>query len=348
MVVVNSLEREGFRGSGGALADIVGREALWSCTTCRACEEVCPAAIKHLDKLMAMRRNLALMTGEFPGPEVVYAMDQTEVNGNPLGLGFAERGAWAEGLGVTIMADDPQVDILYFVGCYASFDRRNAQVARAFVKLCARAGVKVGILGPEERCCGEPMRQLGNEYLYQKLAQENMAMIKRYGVKKIVTTCPHCYTTLAKNYFAPMAGPRVEHHSRFLARLLEKGRLGFAGAGFACTYHDPCYLGRYEGIYQEPRALLQEAGAELVEMKACRADSFCCGAGGGRILQEERAATSVGTLRTRMASETGAGVMAVNCPFCLNMLEDSVKREGLDATIKVRDMAEILSERLAP
>ena len=200
MKVINQIGEIAFNSPEANLIETIGKDALWSCTTCRACQDICPAGIEHVNKIVEMRRNLVLMEGEFPGDEVMTAMEQTEVNGNPLGIGYASRGDWAEKLELKTLAEDPEVDILYFVGCYASFDKRNIAVATSFIKLCRAAGIKVGILGKEEKCCGEPMRKMGNEYLYQTLAAENIEVIKGYEVKKIVTTCPHCYNTLAKDY----------------------------------------------------------------------------------------------------------------------------------------------------
>ena len=184
MQVVNRIGEVAALSPDADLIDTVDREAIWSCTTCRACQDICPASIEHVGKIIEMRRNLVLMEGEFPGDEVMTAMEQIEVNGNPLGMGYASRGDWAEGLGVASLADSPDIDILYFVGCYASFDKRNIAVARSFIRLCQAAGVRVGILGKEEKCCGEPARKMGNEYLYQTLAGENIELLKGYGVKQ--------------------------------------------------------------------------------------------------------------------------------------------------------------------
>ncbi|MBK5277218.1 MAG: 4Fe-4S dicluster domain-containing protein [Desulfuromonadales bacterium] len=332
--------------SGANLIETVGKEALWACTTCRACQEICPAAIEHVNKIVDMRRHMVLMEGEFPGDEVMVAMDNTEVNGNPLGLAFATRGDWAEGLPVTRMADNADVDILYFVGCYASFDKRNIKVATSFIQLCAAAGIRVGILGKEEKCCGEPMRKMGNEYLYQTLAHENIEIIMGYGVKKVVTACPHCFNTLSKDYRDLGFEIETEHYTTYLHRLLQDGRLKIRSEGFDCTYHDSCYIGRYNDIYREPRALLAAAGGSIREMDKNRSESFCCGAGGGRIMAEEKLGTRISESRARMASDTGSDLLVSNCPFCLTMFEDGVKGADLEGKLAPRDVAEILVERL--
>jgi Fe-S oxidoreductase len=284
MKLVNQIGEVAFGNREANLIDTIGREALWACTTCRACQDICPASIEHVDKIIEMRRNLVLMEGEFPGEEVMAAMEQTEVNGNPLGLGYASRGDWAESLGIKPLAEDPEVDLLYFVGCYASFDKRNIAVAKSFVKLCQAAGVKIGILGKEEKCCGEPMRKMGNEYLYQTLAMETMEIIKGYGVKKIVTTCPHCFNTLAKDYRDFDFDIEVVPHALFLEQLVASGTLSLKTESFACTYHDSCYLGRHNAMYDAPRNLIRAAGGQITEMAKNRDQAFCCSARGGRIM----------------------------------------------------------------
>ncbi len=343
------IDQVGEIARGGApdnLVETLGKDAIWSCTTCRACQEICPAAVEHVNKVVDVRRNLVLMEGEFPGEEVTAAMGNVEVNGNPLGLTFASRGDWAKDLPVSLMSDCAEVDILYFVGCYASFDKRNIKVATAFVKLCAAAGIKVGILGKEEKCCGEPMRKMGNEYLYQTLAAENIAIIKGYGVKKVVTACPHCFNTLAKDYRDLGFDVETEHYTTFLNRLLKDGSLKVTPGAFECTYHDSCYLGRYNDTYGAPRELLQAAGGTIREMERSQAESFCCGAGGGRIMAEEKLGSRISVKRSKMASATGAGTLVSNCPFCLTMFEDGIKGAELEGLLVPRDIAEILAEKV--
>lgn len=348
MKVINDLGTTAFSSQTDAgLIETIGKDALWSCTTCRACQDICPAGIEHVSKIVEMRRNLVLMEGEFPGEEVMTAMEQTEVNGNPLGMGFASRGDWAEKLGVKRLADDPEVDILYFVGCYASFDKRNISVAESFIKLCRAAGVKAGILGKEERCCGEPMRKMGNEYLYQSLAAGNVETFKTYGVKKIVTTCPHCYNTLEKDYRDLGLEAEVVSYVVFLEQLIASGRLHLKTAeAFSCTYHDSCYLGRYNDIYRAPRLLIEGVGGAITEMARNRDQAFCCSGGGGRILAEEKLGSRINGERVRMAVATQAGVLISNCPFCLTMFEDGVKGEMAENFLRPRDLAEVLAEQI--
>ena len=347
MKVINQIGELAFSGSDADLIATIGRDVLWSCTTCRACQEICPAAIEHVGKIIDMRRSLVLMEGEFPGEEVMAAMEQTEVNGNPLGIGYASRGDWAEGLDVAVLPESSDADILYFVGCYASFDKRNISVARSFIKLCQAAGVKVGILGKTEKCCGEPMRKMGNEYLYQTLAMENIELIKGSGIKKVVTTCPHCFNTLEKDYRDFGLDVEVESYTVYLSELIASGKLKIDSEPISCTYHDSCYLGRHNDIYAPPRNLIKSAGGNLVEMQLNMAESFCCSAGGGRILADEKIGERINIRRVMMAADTGAQVLVSNCPFCLTMFEDGAKGAGLEDSLQPRDIAEVLAERIA-
>ncbi|WP_319588089.1 heterodisulfide reductase-related iron-sulfur binding cluster [uncultured Desulfobulbus sp.] len=346
MQLVNQIGEIAFTNPQVNLIDTIGREAIWACTTCRACQDICPASIEHVGKIIEMRRNLVLMEGEFPGDEVMAAMEQTEVNGNPLGMGYASRGDWAVDLGIKTLAEDSEADLLYFVGCYASFDKRNIAVAKSFVKLCQAAGVKIGILGKEEKCCGEPMRKMGNEYLYQTLAMETVEIIKGYGVKKIVTTCPHCFNTLTKDYRDFDFDIEVLSHAVFLEQLIASGRLPIKAENFACTYHDSCYLGRHNDIYDAPRNLIRAAGGQITEMAKHRDQAFCCSAGGGRIMAEEKLGERINIKRIQMAVATGANQLLSNCPFCLTMFEDGVKGANVEEQVRPRDIAEVLAERL--
>jgi Fe-S oxidoreductase/nitrate reductase gamma subunit len=348
MRVVQQVGEVAFDSPDANLVDTVTRDVLWSCTTCFACQEICPANIEQVNKILEMRRNLALMGGEFPGEEVRTALANYEVNGNPFGLAFARRGEWAEGLDVAILGAGEKADILYFVGCYASFDRRNQQVARAFVKICSAAGIRVGILGKEETCCGEPSRKLGNEYQYQTLATANIEAMRRYRVTSVVTTCPHCFNTLVRDYRDLGFEAEVEHYTSFLERLLREGKIAVEESLVDCSYHDSCYIGRYRDIFAAPRTVLTRSGARIHEMTKSGLESFCCGAGGGRILAEEKLGSRICESRVAMAVATGAPVLVSNCPFCLTMFEDGIKTGGYEGRIQAQDLAEIVVQRLAP
>ncbi|MBE3117204.1 MAG: 4Fe-4S dicluster domain-containing protein, partial [Candidatus Atribacteria bacterium] len=347
MKVVQQIGEVAFNRPQANLIETVTADVLWACTTCFACQEICPADIEHVNKILEMRRHLVLMQGEFPGGEVMTAVNNTEVNGNPFGLAYASRGDWADGLDVQRMADGSAVDILYFAGCYASFDKRNQEVARNFIKICNTVGIKVGILGKEEKCCGEPVRKLGNEYLYQLMATENIKKIKTYGVTRIVTTCPHCFNTLGRDYRDLGLDVEVEHYTTFLDRLISQGALHLKPQSFDCTYHDSCYLGRYKDIVREPRNVLRAAGGNINEMDKTGQNSFCCGGGGGRVLAEEKLGRRINVERVKMAQATGAPLLVSNCPFCLTMFEDGIKTGGIEGKLQVRDLTEIIVERIS-
>lgn len=346
MKVVKQVGELAFAEPDAALCERLTTDALWACTTCRACQDICPASIEHVNKIIAMRRNLTLMQGSLPGDEVRAALDDLEVNGNPFGLAYASRGDWAADLGVPTLAEADEVDALYFVGCYASFDERNKEVARSFVAICRAADIKIAVLGKDERCCGEPARKLGNEYLYQMLAQDNVKRILAAGVKRIVTTCPHCYNTLTRDYRDFGLTASVEHHAVLIAQLLEGGRLTAEAEELNATFHDSCYLARYMDIVKEPRAALALTGTRVIEMEKAGRDGFCCGGGGGRILAEEVLGRRINAERVRMARATGAPLVVSTCPFCLTMLEDGIKTTGDDSLLRARDLAEIVAERI--
>jgi Fe-S oxidoreductase len=346
MRVVQQIGEIAAAGPDAGLVDPIGTDAIWACTTCRACQDICPANNEHVNKIIQLRRNLTLMEGAFPGDEVKTAINNIEVNGNPFGLAFAARGEWAAELPVTLLESGEEADILYFVGCYASFDRRNREVATNFINICTAAGVKVGILGKEEKCCGEPARKLGNEYLYQMQAVENIELIKGYNVKRIVTTCPHCFNTLSRDYRDLGLDLPVEHYTTFLAGLLAAGRLHLKPEPFVATYHDSCYLGRYMDIIEQPRSIIAAAGGRIQEMDKSGYDSFCCSAGGGRMLAEEKIGTKISEKRVAMACDTGAPLLVSNCPFCLTMFEDGIKTGGAEGALVVKDLAEIVAARL--
>ncbi len=343
MRIVQQVGAAAFAASPADLIETVTPEALWACTACRACQDICPAEIEHVNKILEMRRALVLMRGEFPGPEVVAAVRQLETSGNPFGLPPATRRDWAAGLELHPPAE---ADLLYFVGCYASFDKRNQAVARAFVRLCRAAGLKVAILGSAETCCGEPLRKLGNEDLYQRKAAENIAQIRASGARQVVTACPHCFYTLSRDYRDLGFDLPVEHAAAFLARLAEEGRLPLRPQTFEVTYHDSCTLARYCDLLEPPRTLLRRAGGQIREMTQTGYDGFCCGAGGGRVLAEEKLGSRINVTRVQMAQATGAPLLVSNCPFCLTMFEDGIKTVCQAGQMQARDLLEILEERL--
>lgn len=331
--------------------DGVTQDDLWSCTTCRHCVETCPVMVEHVDKIVDMRRHLVLTEGSMP-QELVTVNKNLENNFNPWGVGWSARNDWMKrrGVDVRVLSDEeaPQFDVLLWVGCAGAYDDRYQRVVASFVRILEAAGVSFGVLGTQEKCCGDPARSSGNEYLYQTLVAENVAAMDALGVKKIVATCPHCLKTLAKEY--PQFGGHYEvvHHSQFLQQLLAQGRLKTPKPFEAqVTFHDSCYLSRYAGLTTQPREVLGAVeGVSLVEMGRCREENFCCGAGGGRMWMEEHG-TRINNVRTEEALATGAGVIGSACPFCLTMLSDGVKAQKREEDVLVLDIAEILERAMA-
>jgi len=324
---------------------VIEEETIWSCTTCRSCEEQCPMFVEHVPKIVDIRRNLVMMESSFPG-EAQIAFRGMENNGNPWNINWKSRLEWAKDLDVPVWAECPDAEYLYWPGCSGAFDNRNKKVAVALVGLFKKAGVSFAILGNEEKCCGDSARRLGNEYLYQTLANENVETLNSSGVKKIITSCPHCFNTLKHEY--PQLGGSYEviHHTVFLNKLLKEGKLEpQKNVAATCTYHDSCYLGRYNDIYDEPRKVLESIpGIRLKEMGRNRSKGFCCGAGGGRMWLDEPMDQRVNFRRTEQALETGADSILTACPFCLTMLDDGIKAKDMAEQVKTKDIAEVLWE----
>ena len=329
------------------VGDTIHDNVLWACTTCRWCVDACPVFIEHVPKIVDMRRWLVLTESRFPN-ELQPAFRNLETNGNPWQMSWETRADWARDLGVRQMSDVREAEYLYWVGCYGSFDERNKKVARALVRVLQTANVDFAILGNEEKCTGEPARRLGHEYLYQTLAQGNIETLKQYKFQTIVTACPHCFNTIRNEYPQFDGHFRVIHHTQLLDDLLRQERLRpVQRESERITYHDACNLGRYNDIYEEPRRVL--AGVtrgDLVEMTLNRSKGFCCGGGGGRAWVEEHEGRRVNQLRVEQAMEVKPDILASACPFCLTMFEDGVKAKEVGDTIKTRDIAELLAERL--
>ncbi len=322
----------------------VPEEMIWDCVTCGACVEVCPVSIEHVDHIVDLRRHLVMVESSFPA-EAEPMLRDVERSANPWGKPQTERAAWAEGLGVRVLEPgDPAPEVLYWVGCAASFDERARATAESTAKLLQAAGVDFAILGPREACTGDPARRMGNEYVFQAYAEQNVATLDEAGVTKIVASCPHCFNTLANEY--PDFGGRYEvvHHTELLADLVREGRLApTAGAG-SITYHDSCYLARHNDVRGAPRELVAAVGTP-VEMGRTGKQTFCCGAGGAHMWMEERG-TGINEERVREAAETGADTLAVACPFCTVMLDDGVRASGEE--LRVVDVATLLAEAIEP
>ena len=325
------------------VGEVIDLHELWACTNCLYCTENCSASIEHVPKIIGMRQYKVLTEADF-APELQLTFRNMENNSNPWGIGSHLRADWAKDLGIKTLAEDPTVEYLFYVGCAGSFDDRGKKVSSAFAKILKAAGVSFGILGTEEGCCGDSAMRGGNEYLYQTLAQANIEVMKRYNVKKIITTCPHGYNALKKDY--PNFGGEFEvyHHMEVIADLIAKGKIVFKKPVEGLfTYHDSCFLGRYNGIYDQPRRILRAVpGLKLTEMERNLAKSFCCGAGGARMWMEEDIGERINNMRTDQAIAAGAGTIAVACPFCLTMLSDGIKDRKKEETMAALDIAEIV------
>jgi Fe-S oxidoreductase/nitrate reductase gamma subunit len=328
-------------------ANVILEDELWACTTCGACHEACPVFIEVIDKVVDLRRYLVLMESKF-SPEVKLFFKNMETNYNPWTIGFATRADWAKDLNLKIISENKDVEYLLWVGCSGSFDERNKKVSRSLVRLLQEAGVNFGILGTEEMCCGETARRLGNEYLAQILMQQNVELFNKYGIKKIVTICPHCFNTFKNEYHQFGGNYKVFHHTGFLWNLLQEGKLKWkTGIEMTAVYHDSCYLGRHNNVYDAPRRLLRSIqDTRLVEMKKNRGKSFCCGAGGGRMWMEETLGKRINHLRVEQLASANASVVVTACPYCLTMLGDGIKEKEMENLMTVFDLAEILEKAL--
>jgi Fe-S oxidoreductase/nitrate reductase gamma subunit len=325
--------------------NVITEDELWACTTCAACQEACPVFIQVIDKAVDLRRHLVLMESKF-SPEVKLFFKNMETNYNPWTIGFSTRGDWAKGLEVKSLSQKSDAEYLLFVGCAGSFDERNKKVARSLVNLLNKARVSFGILGAEEICCGETARRIGNEYLAQILMQQNIELFKNYGVRKIITICPHCFNTFKNEYHQFDGQYQVLHHTQLLLELIRSGRLRpKTSEEMRLTYHDSCYLGRHNQIFDTPREVAHSLGrVKLVEMERNREKSFCCGAGGGRMWMEETIGTRISHMRVDQAASTGAPLVATACPYCLTMFEDGFKEKGMENLMSAFDLAELLEK----
>lgn len=358
---------EGFKEAGAEREPLIGddpdrqvsKDQLWSCTTCRACMYECPVTNEHIQKFVDMRRYLTLMEGDLPS-EGQVALQNMEKNSNPWGVGFDKRAEWAEGLEVPVYAQGAPEDTEYcfYVGCAGAFDDRNKKIARGMARILKAAGVKFAILGTEEQCCGDSARRLGNEYLYQIMASQNMYTMYNYGVKKIVTCCPHGFNTIKNEYpqfvevtRTSMEDPEfkweveVRHSTELIWELIQSGRLKIPRKlDMSVTLHDSCYLGRHNDVYDAPRNIIRALGVTVKEMERSYGRSFCCGAGGGRMwLEEHLGHEKIFIDRSREAVNLGVKEVAVACPFCLTMFEDGIKQLEKEESVKTYDIVELVA-----
>jgi len=336
--------------NGEAQSAIIGAvpatspDALWQCTTCGACMEACPVFIEQMPKIVDMRRFLVMEEADFPDT-MQEAITSLESRQHPFRGTQSSRVDWADGLNIKNIAEARDAEVLFWIGCGGALIERNQKVVRATAQLLEKAGVKFAILGREEKCTGDPARRIGNEFLFEMMAKDNVETLNGYGVKKIVTSCPHCFNTFRNEY--PQFGGSYEvfHHSEFLAKLVDEGKLSATmPTDKTVTFHDPCYLGRHNGVTEAPRQLVQLSSKQTVEMKMNREQGFCCGGGGGMSFVDEPKDKRVNQERARQALETGADVVAVGCPFCMTMLEDGINAKRGERDVKVMDVAELLWE----
>ncbi|GAC1336882.1 MAG: heterodisulfide reductase-related iron-sulfur binding cluster [Candidatus Dormibacteria bacterium] len=328
---------------------VINEETLWACTTCGACVDQCPVLIDHVPKIINMRRALVLEESRMPR-QAETALRGIENQSNPYAISNGTRGDWAKGLGVQFVKDKPDAEYLYWVGCAASFDDRAKTIASALVSILQAGGVDFAILGSEEKCNGDPARRLGNEYLFQERAKENVETLKGYGVRKIVASCPHCFNTFANEYGDFGGDYEVIHHTQMIDRLLKDGRISMDETKQqqeTITYHDSCYLGRWNDIFAPPRDILEKVpGLKVVEMKRSRSEGMCCGAGGGRMWMEE-AQPRVNHRRVEEAADTvGTGKVATACPFCLTMFDEGIASQQLQERVQVDDVAVYVARSL--
>ena len=325
----------------------ITEDEIWACVGCRACQDVCPVSIKHTQAIIGLRQGLVLVDDR-PPETIGRALKTLLTRGDPYAGAAFLRTDWMEGLGVKPMDEDSQVDVLLWAGCTAAMEERGMKVLVSMARLLQRAGVRFGVLGDEETCCGNPARVIGHEVLFEMQARRNIETLRQYEVKKVVTCCPHCFDTMKNDYPRFGADFQVVHHTELLAGLLREGRLKPGKeAARKLTYHDPCCLGRFNDIYEVPRQILKSVpGVDLVEMSYSKEKAFCCGAGGGRMWMEEPPGQSLNEMRSAEAARTGAGAVVTACPFCLQMFVEGMGRKKGQGSVDTIDLAELVEESL--
>ena len=333
------------------IGSAIKEEDLWSCTTCMACVEQCPVMIDHVEKIVDMRQSLVLNQGKAP-KESIEMFRNLENYFSPWTNPPAERGNWAKDLGINILSEsgNDDFDVLYWVGCVSSFDPRNQQIAKSVVSILNEAGVKFAILGSEEKCTGDPAKRTGNEYLAQTLATQNIETLKKHNVKKVITSCPHCFNSFKHDYKEMGLDLEVVHHSEFIADLMSTGRVTVSAdeSSEKYTYHDSCYLGRYNKTYSAPRNVVAGISSNYEEMEMNKSKGLCCGAGGGRLWMDETVGTKISHKRIEMADKIGATTVVTACPYCMTMLDDARKVTNREEKMDIMDLSELVASKLVP
>ena len=320
---------------------------LWECTTCGACMEVCPVFIEHVSRIVVMRQHLVDMKAKFPD-ELLLLFEHMEQRSNPWGIAPTERTKWTADIEVKPF-EAGQTEYLFYVGCAGAFDARNRHTTLSLARILDKAGISWGILGREELCCGESLRRLGNEYVFDVMAKENLKLFGEKGIEKIITQCPHCYTTLKNDYRQYGADLEVVHHTELIQQLISGGRLKLNKTSELgrVLFHDSCYLGRYNQLYDDPRRAISSAtGRAPAEMARNRENGFCCGGGGGRMWMEEQQGKLINVARVEEALEEKPDTVCVCCPYCMTMFEDGLKDKEADERVRVLDLAEIVARAL--
>ncbi len=338
-------------GAKQMIGDVVTEEAIWDCTTCGACQEICPVGVEHVRKMIDLRRNLVLMQSRMP-ETVQLMLRNMQTKGHPWAgvQSMRLRGDWTSGLDLKILGEggNDHADTLFWAGCTGALVDRNVQVTTSLVKVLDAAGVEFGVLGGEEACCGDPARRVGYEIQFQTIAEQNIEVFKSYGIKRVITACPHCYNALKNEYPKFGADFEVVHYTRLVADLIHKGTLNPAGGwDSAVTYHDPCYLGRYNEEYAAPRQILQAIpGASIREMERSQSTSLCCGGGGGHMWMEEKTGRKINEIRIEDVTSTGAETVVTSCPYCLQMLEEGIERKQLKSSLRAMDLIELVEKAI--
>jgi Fe-S oxidoreductase/nitrate reductase gamma subunit len=333
-------------GAKTMIGDVVTEEEIWACTTCGACQEVCPVNIEHIRKIIDLRRNLVLVQSKMP-ESAQLMLRNMQSRGHPWAgvQSLRLRGDWTSGLDIKILAEGDKADTLFWVGCTGALVERNVEATLAMTRVLKAAGVDFGVLGDAETCCGDPARRVGYEFQFQIMAEQNIETFKSHNIKEIITSCPHCYNTIKNEYPRYGGDFRVVHYTQLIADLVRQGKLKLTNElNSIVTYHDPCYLGRYNSVYREPRRILQAIPkTRLEEMERSRNQSFCCGGGGGLMwIEEQPGTTKINHMRIEDVLKTGADTVVTACPYCLQMFEESIEHKGIKDSLKARDLVELV------